>query len=146
MEKRFDLQDVAPDAVKAVLGLEGYARHNVDEGLLNLVKLRASMLNGCIYCIDMHSRDALAAGEEARRLFAVAAWPEAPFFSKEERAALALTDAMTRIGDAGVSDEIWADVSAAFSEEEIAGLLIAISAINVWNRLGITLHLQPLTA
>ena len=143
MEQRFNLQEVAPDAVKAVMGLERYSRHAVDERLLNLVKLRASMLNGCIYCIDMHSRDALATGEESRRLFALAAWPEAPFFSKQERAALALTDAVTRIGDAGVSDEIWNDASAVFTDEQLAGLLMAIATINVWNRIGITLHFQP---
>lgn len=143
MGERFNLQEVAPDAVKAVMGLERYARHAVDERLLDLVKLRASLLNGCIYCIDMHSRDALAQGEDSRRLFALAAWHEAPFFSKQEQAALALTDEVTRVRETGVSDETWADAAAVFTDEQLAGLLVAITTINVWNRLAITLRSEP---
>jgi AhpD family alkylhydroperoxidase len=143
MEERLNLQETAPDAVRAVMGLERYSRGAVEEPLLNLVKLRASMLNGCTYCVDMHSREALAAGEDPRRLFGLAAWTEAPFYSKSERAALALTDAVTRIGDAGVNDEVWADACAEFEPQQLAGLVIAIATINVWNRIGISLRLQP---
>lgn len=146
MTPRLNLQNVAPDAIRAVMGLEKYSRQAIDERLLNLVKLRASMLSGCIYCVDMHSREALEIGEESRRLFALAAWPEAPFFTKEEQAALALTDAITRIGEAGVSDAVWSDASTVFTDAQLAGLVVAIATINVWNRIGVSLHLQPPTA
>src|SRR5688572_21353034 len=98
MEPRMNPYQLAPDGYRAVAALEGYVRGRVDHSLLHLVKLRASILNGCAFCVDMHSRDALAAGEDSRRLFAVAAWRESPFFTAAERAALGLTDAVTRVG------------------------------------------------
>ncbi|GAB3943592.1 hypothetical protein GCM10027614_32480 [Micromonospora vulcania] len=104
--QRMNAAEVAPKAYQAVLGLEKYVQTNVDHTVLELVKLRASMLNGCAYCVDMHSRDALGAGESSRRLFAVAAWREAPFFDERERAALALTDAVTKLGEHGVPDDV----------------------------------------
>ncbi|WP_438941467.1 carboxymuconolactone decarboxylase family protein [Micromonospora deserti] len=130
--------EVAPEAYHAVLGLEKYVRANVEHTVLELVKLRASMLNGCAYCVDMHSRDALAAGESSRRLFAVAAWREAPFFDERERTALALTDAVTRLGEHGVPDEVWDAAAAVWQEKELADLLMAIVTINVWNRIAVT--------
>jgi AhpD family alkylhydroperoxidase len=143
MEARMDASKVAPDAYRAVLGMETYARTNVDPTLLELIKLRASVLNGCAYCVDMHSRDALAAGESSRRLFAVSAWREAPFFDERERAALALTDEVTRLGDHGVSDEVWDGAAKHFSERELADLLMAIATINVWNRIAVSTRAQP---
>jgi AhpD family alkylhydroperoxidase len=143
MEQRLNLRRVAPDAMTAVLGLEQYVRGAVDHTLLHLVKLRASILNGCAYCVDMHSREAADAGEDPRRLFAVAAWRESPFFSEEERAALALTDAVTRLGDAGVPDDVWTDAESAFGTEGVANLVVAIATINVWNRIAVTFHTQP---
>ena len=143
MEQRLNLRRVAPDAMTAVANLERYVGGKVDHTLLHLVKLRASILNGCAYCVDMHTREAIDTGEDPRRLFAVGAWRESPFFSKEERAALALTDAVTRIGDAGVSDEVWADAEAAFGTEDVANLVVAIATINVWNRIAVTFHTQP---
>jgi len=104
MKPRMDMIKVVPQAYQAVMGLETYVREHVDHTLLELVKLRASMLNGCAFCVDMHSRDALAAGESTRRLFAVSAWREAPFFNERERAALELTEAVTRLGEDGVPD------------------------------------------
>jgi AhpD family alkylhydroperoxidase len=143
MEPRMSMNDLAPAAYQAVLGMETYSRAHVEPTLLELVKLRASMVNGCAFCVDMHSREALAAGEDSRRLFGVAAWHEAPFYTERERAALALTDAVTRLGDDGVSDEVWEQAVKAFSREEVADLLIAIATINVWNRLSIATRNQP---
>lgn len=143
-KRSLNVQVTAPDGYKAVLGLEKYARANVDHALYHLIKLRASVVNGCAFCVDMHSQDALAEGEDVRRLFAVTAWREVPdFFTARERAALALTDEVTRIGEGGVSDEVWAEVGAVFDERGTADLLLAISTINVWNRLAISTHMQP---
>ncbi|MFJ8582382.1 carboxymuconolactone decarboxylase family protein [Micromonospora sp. NPDC093277] len=140
---RMNMAAVAPEAYQAVLGLEKYIRGNLDHTVLELVKLRASMLNGCAFCVDMHSRDALAAGESSRRLFAVAAWREAPFFDERERTALALTDAVTRLGEHGVPDEVWDAAAKVWSERELADLVVAIATINVWNRIAITTQTQP---
>jgi AhpD family alkylhydroperoxidase len=136
---------VVPQAYQAVFGLEKYVQANVDHTVLELVKLRASMLNGCAFCVDMHSRDALAAGESSRRLFAVAAWREAPFFDERERTALALTDAVTRLGEHGVPDEVWDAAAKVWSEKELADLVVAIATINVWNRIAVTSQAQPPT-
>jgi AhpD family alkylhydroperoxidase len=143
MRERMRINKVVPDGYKAVLGLEQYVRGKVEHRLFELIKLRASYVNGCAFCIDMHSRDALQAGESAQRLFAVAAWREAPFFSKQERAAFALTDAVTLIADGGVPDEVWNEAGALWSEEEVADLILAISTINAWNRIAISTHAQP---
>jgi AhpD family alkylhydroperoxidase len=116
-----------------------------DPPLRELVKIRASQLNGCAYCLDLHSRDARAAGEDERRLATLAGWRESPFFTQRERAALALTDAATRLGDHGVTDEVWADAAGHFDEAELAQLLWAIAAINAWNRIGVATRLQPET-
>ncbi|SCG79367.1 carboxymuconolactone decarboxylase family protein [Micromonospora humi] len=140
---RIDMAAVAPEAYAAVLGLEKYIRGNLDHTVLELVKVRASMLNGCAFCVDMHTREALGAGEDSRRLFAVAAWREAPFFDERERAALALTDAVTRLGEHGVPDEVWDAAAKVWSEKELADLVVAIATINVWNRIVISSRTQP---
>ncbi|RKR87766.1 AhpD family alkylhydroperoxidase [Micromonospora pisi] len=145
MTQRMNMYQVAPEAYRAVMGLENYVQSNVDHTVLELVKLRASMTNGCAFCVDMHSRDALAAGESNRRLFSVAAWRESPFFSERERAALALTDAVTRLGEHGVPDEVWDEASKVWSEKELADLVMAIATINVWNRIAVTTRAQPPT-
>ncbi|MFI6158322.1 carboxymuconolactone decarboxylase family protein [Micromonospora haikouensis] len=142
---RIDLTAVAPEAYRAVSGLERYARDNVDHTVLELVKLRASMLNGCAFCVDMHSREALAAGESSRRLFAVAAWREAPFFDERERTALALTDALTRLGEHGVPDDVWDAAAKVWSDKELADLTVAIATINVWNRIVAATRRRPST-
>ncbi|MCF0095048.1 carboxymuconolactone decarboxylase family protein [Micromonospora sp. NPDC049114] len=142
--QRMRLFEVAPQGYQAVSGLEKYVQANVDHTVLELVKLRASMLNGCAYCVDMHSRDALAAGESSRRLFAVSAWREAlSFFDEREQTALALTDAVTRLGEHGVSDEVWDAAAKVWSEKELADLVLAIATINVWNRIAVTTHTEP---
>ncbi|UGQ09942.1 carboxymuconolactone decarboxylase family protein [Yinghuangia sp. ASG 101] len=143
-ERALNMQATAPEGYKAVLGLEKYARANVERTLYHLVKTRASVINGCAFCVDMHTQDALAEGEDVRRLFGVTAWREVPhFFNARERAALALTDAVTRISEGGVPDDVWAEVHAVFDEREAADLLLAISTINVWNRLAISTHMRP---
>jgi AhpD family alkylhydroperoxidase len=142
-ETRLRVHNVAPEGYQAVLGLEKYVAGTVDPVVFELVKLRASMLNGCSFCVDMHSRDAVKAGEDSRRLFAVAAWREAPFFTRRERAALALTDAVTRLGEHGVPDDVWDEAAAVWSEEELANLLLAIATINVWNRIAISTRTAP---
>ena len=143
MTQRINIAQVAPAAYQAVLGLERYIRENVDPTVLELVKLRASIINGCSFCVDMHTREAMAAGESSRRLFAVAAWREAPFFSERERAALALTEAVTRLGEHGVPDEVWDEAAKVWSERELADLIMAIATINVWNRIAVTSRTAP---
>lgn len=146
MTERMDMSKTAPDGFRAALSLERYVGANVDQPVLHLIKLRASMTNGCAYCIDMHSGDAAAAGESLQRLFALAAWWESPFFTREERAALALTDAVTDIGEDGVPDQVWEEVTGSWSEREVADLLLAIASINVLNRIAISTRKQPRNA
>jgi AhpD family alkylhydroperoxidase len=142
-ESRLAVGKVAPEGYRAVLGLEKYVAGVVEPVVFELIKLRASMLNGCSFCVDMHSRDAAGAGEDSRRLFAVAAWHEAPFFTRRERAALALTDAVTRLGEHGVPDDVWAEAAEVWSEEELANLILAIGTINLWNRIAISTRTGP---
>lgn len=126
----------------AVLAMQNYVdTSGMDHRLGELVKIRASQLNGCAYCLDMHTRDARKLGEDQRRLDILAAWREAPsFFTEKERAALALTEAVTKLGEHGVPDSVWDDVTANFADDDIAHLLMAIVTINVWNRLAIATH------
>jgi len=142
--QRLDVHRVDPHAYQAVLAMEKYVRDSgLDAGLYELVKIRASQLNGCAFCLEMHNRDARKRGEDQRRLDVLSAWREAPLlFTDAERAALRLTEAVTRIGDAGVSDSVWSDVTAQFDEPGIVHLLMAIAVINVWNRLAVTTHQQ----
>ncbi|WP_205856943.1 carboxymuconolactone decarboxylase family protein [Phytoactinopolyspora endophytica] len=143
--QRMDIATAAPEGHRAVLNLDKYVRANVDHQMLALIKLRASMTNGCAFCVDMHTRDALAEGEDSRRLFAVATWREAPFFSEQERAALALTDEVTELGPHGVSEEVWDQAASFWNEKELADILLAIATINVWNRTSVATHKQPPT-
>lgn len=144
--QRIQLEKLAPEAHRKVVDLFLYAQANLDAGLLNLIMLRASVVNGCAYCVDMHTRDALKAGESSQRLFAVAVWSESPFFSKEERAALALTDAVTLIGQDGVPDDVWDDARAIWSEKEVADLVMAIIMINAFNRIAASTRKTPVLA
>ncbi|WP_460598838.1 carboxymuconolactone decarboxylase family protein [Flexivirga lutea] len=143
MQPRMKIANVIPEAYEKVIALEQYAATHVDPTLYELVKLRASMINGCGFCIDMHSHDALEAGEQPQRLFELMAWREVGCFTDQERAALALVDQVTRLGEEGVTDEVWAAACDQFSEEEVAHLLVAIATINVWNRLAIPTRMQP---
>ncbi len=142
MTQRLDIHSIEPKAHQAVFALERYVRDSgLDPRLYELVKIRASQLNGCAYCLDMHNRDARKGGEDQRRLDILSAWREAPdMFTDSERAALAFTEAVTRIGDAGVPDRIWDDVVACFDAPVVVALLMAVATINVWNRLAVTTH------
>jgi AhpD family alkylhydroperoxidase len=141
-QQRISIGDVDPAAYQAVAGLQRYVDGSgMDHRLGELVKTRASQLNGCAFCLDMHTRDARAAGEDQRRLDVLAAWREAPdFFDERERAALALTEAVTRIGEHGVPESVWAEVARLFDDKQQVALLMAIAAINVWNRLAVATH------
>jgi AhpD family alkylhydroperoxidase len=139
MTVRIDYTRVAPEAVRAMFGLERYlASSRIEQPLRELVKLRASLLNGCAYCIDMHTKDARAHGETEQRLYALAAWRETPFYSERERAALEWTDAVTRVGDTHVPDEVFQAARAQFSEEELVDLTMVVVTINAWNRIAIS--------
>ena len=138
MDGRLDYGRVAPGVLEAMLGLERYTHSTgLERSLLELVKMRASQINGCAYCLDMHSKDARAAGEAEQRLYVLSAWREAPFYSDRERAALAWTEAVTLIAHDDIGDELYGEVREHFSEKELADLTLAIIAINSWNRLAI---------
>ena len=135
---------VVPDAMKTLQALSVLPQQGLPERLLELVHLRASQINGCSACVDMHPRLAKKAGETDERLFSVAAWREAPYFSDAERAALALTEALTRLSDRSdpVPDALWNEADKQFDEMELASLILAIANINVWNRLNVAVR-QP---
>ena len=144
MQARFDIAKSAPGIYKAMLGLEQYLHScGLEEKLLHLMKLRASQINGCAYCIDMHSKDARAEGETEQRLYALNAWRETPFFTDRERAALAWTEAVTLVADGHVPDAVFEEVRPQFSDEELVNLTMAVVAINGWNRLAIAFRAVP---
>ncbi|HET9827392.1 MAG TPA: carboxymuconolactone decarboxylase family protein [Nocardioidaceae bacterium] len=144
MSQRLSVNEVDPGAYQAVLGLERYVRSSgLDRPLCELIKIRASQLNGCAFCLDMHHRDARSEGEDQRRLDVLSAWREAPeLYSDRERAALALTEAVTEIGRGGVPDDVWTGTRQQFDEAETVHLLMAIATINVWNRLAVSTRRQ----
>lgn len=138
MQQRLDYKTLAPEAFKAMLGVEMYVhRTGLEESLLELVKTRASQINGCAWCLDMHTKDARARGETEQRLYLISAWREAHCYTDRERAALALTEAVTQIAGQGVPDAVYDEVRRHFSEKETVDLMIAIIAINGWNRLNV---------
>ena len=144
MQPRIDPQKVSPGAYKAMYGLETFVRQSgLEQPLLDQVRMRASQLNGCAYCIDMHSKDARAQGETEQRLYALDAWRETPFYTERERAALEWTEAVTLISHRHVPDEVYKEVRGHFSEEELVSLTMAIVAINGWNRLAISFRAVP---
>lgn len=143
MRARMTLSDHAAKGYRAMLDLEAFVRAgNVPQQTLELVRLRVSQINGCGFCVDMHAKEAKKAGETEERLFAVAAWREAPYFTDEERAALALAEAATRIADNGhgVPDKVWDDAADHYDEQALAVLVMAIAAINAWNRINVTVR------
>jgi AhpD family alkylhydroperoxidase len=144
MQPRIDFSKAAPGAVKAMLDLEKYVRQSgIETPLLELVRLRASQINGCAYCLDMHTKDARAEGEIEQRLYTLSAWRETPFFSDRERAALEWTEAVTEIGKDHVPDLVFERVRKYFSESELVNLTLAVVAINGWNRLAIPFRAVP---
>jgi AhpD family alkylhydroperoxidase len=143
MQQRIDYKKVAPGAYQAMLAVETYVRHSgLERPLLELVKTRVSQINGCAYCLDMHTKEARAAGETEQRLYVLPAWREAPFYSDRERAALAWAEAVTQIPAHDTSDELYAEVRRHFDEKALVDLTLAIIAINGWNRLAISVRAE----
>ena len=144
MKTRIHYAKAAPGVYEAMDGLEAYLSSGaLERPLLLLVQLRASQVNGCAYCIDMHWKDLRAAGETEQRLYALDAWGESPFYTDRERAALAWTEAVTLVAAGRVPDEVYEAVRPHFSERELADLTLAVAAINAWNRLSIAARITP---
>lgn len=144
MKPRLNPYKTAPDAINAMRGLEDYARNcGLEYSLIELVKTRASQINGCAFCIQMHTQDALKAGESQERLFLLDAWREAPIYSEREQAALAWTEALTRVADTHAPDDVYEALMAQFTEEESVKLTLLIVAINGWNRIAIGFRSLP---
>ncbi|MEP7383099.1 MAG: carboxymuconolactone decarboxylase family protein [Gemmatimonadota bacterium] len=138
---RISYKDVAQGGYRAMLGLERYVSESgLEHALLELVRTRASQLNGCAFCLDMHTKDAIAAGDSPQRLLVLSAWRDAPFYTPRERAALAWTEAVTQLQPHGIPDALYSATAEQFDERELADLTMAIVAINGWNRLAIAFH------
>jgi AhpD family alkylhydroperoxidase len=144
MTSRIDLMHVNPGVIQALLGLERQVRKGgLDHRLLDLVRMRASQINRCAYCLDMHSKDARAAGETEQRLYGLDAWRETPYYSARERAALEWTEALTLVSQTGAPDDVYERVREEFSEDELVHLTLAVVAINSWNRLNVAARTVP---
>lgn len=144
MTERLKYENVAPEALKGMMELEKYVTNSdLEASLYELVKIRASQLNGCAYCLDMHTKDARNAGETEQRLYTLSAWRETSFFTNRERAALAWTEAMTKISENEIPDSLYEEVAINFSEKDMLALSMAIVAINGWNRLAISFRKEP---
>jgi AhpD family alkylhydroperoxidase len=142
--RRVRLAQRTPEIFSAMLALDdAVAQSGIERSLAELIRIRASQVNGCAYCLDMHTLDARSAGESEQRIYALSAWRETPFFSSRERAALALTEAVTLVHDGQVPDDVYAAAAAEFDEDELAGLLWLTVVINAWNRIGIATRLEP---
>jgi AhpD family alkylhydroperoxidase len=138
MKQRIDLLEKGQKVIKALGGLSMYlAKSSLEPQLINLIDFRVSQINGCAYCLDMHSKDLRAAGESEQRLYTIAAWREAPFYSERERAALAWAEAVTKLKDGNVPDEVYEEARRQFSEQELIDLTVAVTTINTYNRINI---------
>lgn len=145
MQPRLEAKDASPAAYQAMLGLEMFIRKSskLEPSLIELVKMRASQLNGCAFCLDMHSKDARAAGETEQRLYLLDAWSEAPFYTERERAALAWTEAVTLVHESHVPDPVFEQARKHFSDEELVNLTMVVVTINGWNRLSVAFRAVP---
>ena len=146
MQARLDLQKIAdPEAVKAVMTVQAFLNNHskLEMSLLNLVWLRASQINGCAWCTDMHTKDARALGETEQRLYALNAWRDAPFYSERERAALAWAESVTLVAQTHVPDDVYEEAKKHFRDQELVNLTLAIAQINVWNRLNVAFRNVP---
>ncbi|MFZ0487092.1 MAG: carboxymuconolactone decarboxylase family protein [Arenicellales bacterium] len=144
MQPRIDYTQVSPDALKTMRNMEAYlAKCGLERPLIYLIKMRASQINGCAYCLDMHSKEARAAGETEQRLYTLDAWRETPFYTARERAALAWTETLTRIAESHAPDDVYQEACAQFSETELVDLTLAVVAINGWNRIAIGFRTEP---
>lgn len=144
MKARFDYTASAPGAYQAMIGLEKYL-HNcgLEASLIHLIKLRASQINGCAYCLDMHAKDLRAIGDTEQRIYTLDAWRECPWYSERERAALAWTEAVTLVTDGHVADDVFEQVRPHFNDKELADLSLVVATINAWNRLSIAARTPP---
>jgi AhpD family alkylhydroperoxidase len=144
MQARIDYPQVDPDVISSILSLEKYvAKSGLERSLLDLVRLRASQINHCAYCIDMHYKDAVASGETEQRLYSLDAWRETPYYSDREQAALAWTEAVTLLTEGYVPDEVYEQAQEQFTEAELVGLTMAVISINSWNRLNVSFRTVP---
>jgi len=143
MQKRFNIKAAAPNALKAMIGLETYlSQCSISKTTKELIKIRASQINGCAYCINIHTQDAIKNGETAQRIFLLNAWTEAEgIFTEEERVVLAITEEITLIHQSGLSDDTYTNALQFFSETQIADIITAVIAINLWNRVVLSTHL-----
>jgi len=139
MQPRLDFSKASPGALKAMMGLEVHLAHcSIERKLQHLIKMRASQINGCAYCLDMHSKDARADGETEQRLYGLDAWQEAPYYTDRERAALEWTEALTLVREGHVPDDVFEHVHKQFNDTELADLTLAVITINAWNRIAIS--------
>lgn len=144
MKARMNIAELEPNGYKRVLTLENYIQaSDLDKTHLELIKIRASQINGCAFCINMHTKDAMAQGETAQRIFLLNAWRETNIFTPEERTILAMTEEVTKIHEAGLTEDTYQAAKTLFTENYIAQIILAIATINVWNRIAITSHTQP---
>lgn len=144
MEQRMDLAGEIPAAYKAMMGLEAFVQSTgMEKSLLELIKIRASQINGCAFCIDMHTKDARKAGESEQRIYMLNAWREAPFYSNEERAVLALTESVTLVTQGHVPDDVYSEAERHFDTKRLGEIIMAIVTINAWNRIAITTRMMP---
>ena len=143
MENRINIQTLEPNAYKAMFGLESYITNSgLSKTHLELIKIRASQINGCAFCINMHTTDALKQGETAQRIFLLNAWRETELFTPEEKVVLAITEEITLISQNGLSDKTYSEAIAMFDENYIAKIIMAVVTINAWNRIAISTHMK----
>lgn len=144
MSKRINIFQLEPEVYKSIMVLENYVVNSgISKTHLELIKIRASQINGCAYCLDMHTRDARKAGETEQRIYVLNAWRDTSFFTEEEKAILALTEEITQISHAGVSDQTYQQAASVLDEHYLAKVITAISVINIWNRISISTRLEP---
>jgi AhpD family alkylhydroperoxidase len=142
MTQRIQISALSPKGYRTVNHLDSYVNEALDTELVNLIYLRASLINGCTYCVDAHSVDLVEGGTDPRRVYSVTTWRESPFYSERERAAFALTEQLTRL-DGGIDEATWAGAAAVFSEQELSDIVLAVATINVWNRIAIGTLMPP---
>ncbi|MDN4526422.1 carboxymuconolactone decarboxylase family protein [Fictibacillus fluitans] len=144
MEERIRMEDVEPGAYQAMFALEKYmARTSIDKSLKELIKIRASQINGCAFCLNMHTKEARELGETEQRIYALNAWRETPYFTPEERAVLALTEAVTLVAESHVPDNVYDEAAQYFDKKQLSEIIMQIVVINSWNRLAVTARKMP---
>ncbi|WHY72685.1 carboxymuconolactone decarboxylase family protein [Fictibacillus enclensis] len=144
METRIRMEEVEPGSLQAMLAVENYvARTSIDKTLKELIKIRASQVNGCAFCLNMHTKEARELGETEQRIYALNAWRETPYFTPEERAVLALTEAVTLVAESHVPDDVYNEAARYFDEKQMSEIIMQIVVINAWNRLAVTARKMP---